>query len=83
MLEEKGYYDLTDLERKWRDRQPALEALSYMLRPRFRPGWIPSWKDNNLVPGFCEDGLKHRVSQFKYIADGFTIIARIKDNASH
>lgn len=34
---------LTRREIEWRDRQVWLESCGYMLRPRFRPGWIPSW----------------------------------------
>ncbi|CAL1706317.1 unnamed protein product [Somion occarium] len=28
----------------WRDHQVWLEAQGYMLRPRYRPNWVPSWK---------------------------------------
>lgn len=28
----------------WRDHQEWLVERGYMLRPRYRPGWIPSWK---------------------------------------
>lgn len=34
---------LNDQEKMWRDKQPFLESRGYMLRPRLRPGWIPSW----------------------------------------
>jgi hypothetical protein len=34
---------LSTHEVKWRDRQPFLESKGYMLRPRLRPGWTPSW----------------------------------------
>ena len=27
----------------WAERQEALERAGYMLRPRYRPGWKPSW----------------------------------------
>ncbi|KAL1713756.1 hypothetical protein EV715DRAFT_267062 [Schizophyllum commune] len=32
-----------DSERWWIDHQPWLESRGYMLRPRYRPGWEPSW----------------------------------------
>ncbi|KAL1689599.1 hypothetical protein GGG16DRAFT_57382 [Schizophyllum commune] len=32
-----------DTEEWWIERQPWLESLGYMLRPRFCPGWKPSW----------------------------------------
>jgi len=40
----------------WVERQEALEAVGYMLRPRYRPGWEPSWLATN--KDFCdvEDG---------------------------
>ncbi|TFY70762.1 hypothetical protein EVG20_g2245 [Dentipellis fragilis] len=53
-------YFLTTAERWWRDRQPMLQARGYMLRPRFRPGWKPSWIDTNGYPGGHEDGLMTR-----------------------
>jgi hypothetical protein len=48
---------LSSHEVKWRDRQPFLESKGYMLRPRFRPGWSPSWlSPGNLKPRrLCED----------------------------
>ncbi|OJT09376.1 hypothetical protein TRAPUB_14158 [Trametes pubescens] len=35
---------LTDEEIYWRDHQVFLEAHGYMLRPRYRPDWTPSWR---------------------------------------
>lgn len=37
------YQTLYGHEITWRDRQPFLESRGYMLRPRLRPGWTPSW----------------------------------------
>ena len=28
----------------WRDRQKWLEGRGYMLRPRYHPGWVASWR---------------------------------------
>ncbi|KAA1478717.1 hypothetical protein DENSPDRAFT_695391 [Dentipellis sp. KUC8613] len=53
-------YFLTTAERWWRDRCTMLQARGYMLRPRFRPGWKPSWIDINGYPGGHEDGLMTR-----------------------
>lgn len=48
--------ELLDMEIRWRDRQLFLQARGYMLRPRYRPGWVPSWqKDSSLRPEACED----------------------------
>ncbi|KAI0310990.1 hypothetical protein OF83DRAFT_1088003 [Amylostereum chailletii] len=44
-------------ERQWRDRQLFLESKGYMLRPRLRPGWTPSWKTSKKSPLRCEDCL--------------------------
>ncbi|KAJ7100959.1 hypothetical protein B0H15DRAFT_899862 [Mycena belliarum] len=35
---------LTLIDDYWRKLQPFLEECGYMLRPRFRPGWTPSWE---------------------------------------
>ncbi|KAJ3015694.1 hypothetical protein NUW54_g170 [Trametes sanguinea] len=34
---------LSSVERWWIDHQPFLEQHGYQLRPRYRPGWEPSW----------------------------------------
>ncbi|KAJ6507304.1 hypothetical protein C8R47DRAFT_1239109 [Mycena vitilis] len=40
----------------WRDMQPWLEQHGYMLRARYRPGWVPSWhKDPKSYPPDYED----------------------------
>lgn len=36
-------HELTPGEQYWCDRQPWLLSLGYQVRPRFRPGWVPSW----------------------------------------
>jgi len=44
----------------WRDHYQWLEASGYQLRPRFKPGWMPSWlsKDGKELKYWasCEDG---------------------------
>ena len=48
--------ELRDGELFWRDHYDWLKAAGYRLRPRFRPGWIPSWKrDPRKFPPACED----------------------------
>jgi hypothetical protein len=49
-------------ERWWVERQEALEQAGYMLRPRFRPGWQPSWTGTNKLYLDFEDGNGLRVS---------------------
>ncbi|KAI0028848.1 kinase-like domain-containing protein [Vararia minispora EC-137] len=50
--------ELDPREVRWRDRQPYLESKGYMLRPRYRPGWTPSWYTTGKQPRRSEDGLK-------------------------
>lgn len=38
---------LSNAEANWRDHQKWLRGCGYMLRPRFVPGWKPSWIDEN------------------------------------
>ncbi|OBZ69510.1 hypothetical protein A0H81_10164 [Grifola frondosa] len=54
---QKGHYSLSPAEMFWKDRQPALENHGYSLRPRYRPGWTPSWIGTNFDPTFCEDSI--------------------------
>ncbi|KAI0294570.1 hypothetical protein BC826DRAFT_1011363 [Russula brevipes] len=35
---------IDEVERWWVERQEALERAGYMLRPRYHPGWKPSWE---------------------------------------
>lgn len=50
-----GYFDLTPAETWWSLHYDELLSHGYLLRPRFRPGWIPSWQDKPLSPYHCED----------------------------
>ena len=54
--------DLDEFERWWVDRQEALEQAGYMLRPRFRPGWQPSWAGTDKPYYEFEDGQAIKVS---------------------
>jgi hypothetical protein len=45
----------------WVERQTSLEQAGYMLRPRFRPGWKPSWAGTEKYHGQFEDGKHLRV----------------------
>lgn len=38
-----------------------LEKRGYKLRPRFRPGWKPSWMGTTKRPVQCEDYVSNRV----------------------
>jgi len=53
---------INESEKWWVERQQALERAGYMLRPRFRPGWQPSWAGTKKFFRNFEDGLSIRVS---------------------
>ncbi|KAH9851084.1 kinase-like domain-containing protein [Lenzites betulinus] len=60
----EGLFDLTSGEERWRDRHIFLEEHGYLMRPRYLPGWKPSWINTNYDPFYCEDYvtlLHHRV----------------------
>lgn len=42
-IPEERFSVIWDTEKWWVDHQPWLETRGYMLRPRYRPGWVPSW----------------------------------------
>ena len=47
---------LLPIEKFWRAKQPLFERNGYLLRPRLRPGWVPSWELNpSLEPMDAED----------------------------
>lgn len=48
---------LDEHEESWRDRQLFFERRGYMLRPRYRPGWVPSWRLNGKSPFVSEDAI--------------------------
>ncbi len=54
--------DVNPIEAWWVERQEALEPVGYMLRPRYRPGWKPSWTDTDKQYFRCEDGQSKAVS---------------------
>ena len=49
---------LSERETFWRDRYDWLKEHGYELRPRFRPGWTPSWQGTKRTIISCEDGMR-------------------------
>ncbi|KAI0350534.1 kinase-like protein [Trametes cingulata] len=49
---------LTNEERYWRDRQEFLESRGYMLRPRYKPDWVPSWRGKAAYAWFRAEDAK-------------------------
>jgi hypothetical protein len=54
--------DLEEHEEWWVERQQTLEKAGYMLRPRYRPGWRPSWVGTGKFYRDFEDGQPLKVS---------------------
>ncbi|QRV89239.1 kinase domain protein [Ceratobasidium sp. AG-Ba] len=44
-----------EVEERWVSFQPYLQSKGYQLRPRYRPGWVPSWIKTGANPLECED----------------------------
>ncbi|KAK7691445.1 hypothetical protein QCA50_004844 [Cerrena zonata] len=55
---EEGHWSLLSYEVFWRERCVHLKSRGYLLRPRFHPGWVPSWLGTNRDPDFCEDSIR-------------------------
>ncbi|KAI0325878.1 kinase-like protein [Cubamyces sp. BRFM 1775] len=56
-LTAQGIYNLASFEVFWQQRQQYLHDAGYLLRPRYRPDWRPSWIGTNLHPRYCEDSI--------------------------
>ncbi|RPD52335.1 hypothetical protein L227DRAFT_582116 [Lentinus tigrinus ALCF2SS1-6] len=57
----------------WREHQQWLADAGYMLRPRFREDWQPSWLNTNKLYFRCEDGnspLRSSIIDATRISDG-------------
>lgn len=52
---------LSSSELWWIERYEMLKDQGYTLRPRFRPGWVPTWKVRNIRPLRCEDSIRNPV----------------------
>jgi len=77
---------LSDAELMWRDRQPWLEEHGYMLRPRYRPDWKPSWEGTNKSDSLCEDGrrlLHPHILDATRMSDGTVVTLKKIDNSVH
>ncbi|KAG6871495.1 hypothetical protein C0992_011122, partial [Termitomyces sp. T32_za158] len=69
----------------WADLQPYLLSCGYQLRPRYRPDWVPSWKDCELpshsrnLENF-EDSIvafsSHKVFDATRISDGCKVMMK-------
>jgi hypothetical protein len=66
-------------EEWWVERQQSLEQAGYMLRPRYRLGWKPSWAETNKFYYDFEDGrpLKVSVDRFPFLCCAYNPQHRI------
>ncbi|TFY71464.1 hypothetical protein EVG20_g1532 [Dentipellis fragilis] len=65
---------LRRVERQWAKVQPWLQSKGYMLRPRFRQGWVPSWRGEGKVQvTHCEDAIRHVVAGSDVTIDAIRI----------
>ena len=51
----------------WRDRYEQLSNHGYLLRPRYSPRWVPSWKTSNRDWRDSEDGKRLEVRNFFFL----------------
>ncbi|KAI0795408.1 hypothetical protein C8Q75DRAFT_745820 [Abortiporus biennis] len=58
---------LSGIELFWRNRQPFFESKGYMLRPRYKPGWVPSWNENDIHWDRAEDAVEHDLSLYSLL----------------
>ncbi|KAJ7167562.1 kinase-like domain-containing protein [Mycena filopes] len=61
----------------WRDLRQWLESRGYMLRPRFRPTWVPSWLSTGKSAMLCEDSVHFLVGYYSSLIDA----TRLKDGS--
>ncbi|KAI0364340.1 kinase-like protein [Pilatotrama ljubarskyi] len=70
----------------WRDHQKWLEEQGYMLRSRYRPEWVPSWKGTTRDPDDCEDGISSFIAQImdaQRISDGAVVALKRISKSIH
>ncbi|KAJ7782463.1 hypothetical protein DFH07DRAFT_764611 [Mycena maculata] len=71
----------------WRDHQPWLHECGYSLRPRYQPGWIPSWNtDPKKLPSLCEDGIvltPVQIIDAIRMEDGASVVLKVISKRDH
>src|SRR5260370_41615916 len=56
----------------WRGHYEAIERCGYQLRPRYHPGWVPSWRGLNKDFFSVEDGQPCLVSVTRVVLSALT-----------
>lgn len=64
--DERGDWDIKLHEAWWKDRYHILEEHGYEVRPRFRPGWKPSWRGTDFNPILMEDAILLKVRGYLF-----------------
>ncbi|KAJ6579219.1 hypothetical protein DFH09DRAFT_913548 [Mycena vulgaris] len=76
---------LGDRERVWASYQPFLEQRGYMLRPRYRPGWVSEAETTGKDPHLCEDSIPAgscEILDATRICDGAQVVLKIVETVS-
>ncbi|EPS92684.1 hypothetical protein FOMPIDRAFT_1137462, partial [Fomitopsis schrenkii] len=83
------YGTLDVWEAPWRDKQRFLQSRGYMLRSRYHPDWVPSWRTSDANPFYAEDGIaapgrEHLMDARRIVDDAPVYMKRVKtgDNES-
>ncbi|KAJ3490984.1 hypothetical protein NLI96_g1044 [Meripilus lineatus] len=77
---------LQPLEYWWRDHQKWLEDRGYMLRPRYREGWTPSWGEGEDWFFRNEDSvfiMREHILDATRISDGEMVVLKRIDTSVH
>ncbi|KAJ7162129.1 hypothetical protein C8R46DRAFT_1000083 [Mycena filopes] len=86
---EEPYYfgRLSKGEIYWRDHQPWLKECGYILRPRYQPDWVPSWrKDPSELAIVSEDGISlqsNRIMDAVRVEDGALVALKLISKSAH
>ncbi|KAF5366350.1 hypothetical protein D9757_011468 [Collybiopsis confluens] len=77
---------LLDSEVFWGNHYDWLKERGYLLRPRYRPGWVSSWVGSNKWRGGCEDFQALQIYKFNLdatrLSDGMPVMLRRPDPPS-
>nr|GAT58201.1 predicted protein [Mycena chlorophos] len=82
-----SFADFSPGELYWCHHYEWLESCGYELRPRFKPGWIPSWRqDPKKISVLCEDAwspLNTAVIDARRLSDGRNVVLKKVDQSLH
>lgn len=77
---------LTKSERWWSQHYEWLKGCGYLLRPRYEPGWVPSWQGTRKNRFKCEDGRgseRAAILDGTRLSDGAYVILKFVSNSDH